>query len=192
MTILPFDEINAFEKRLEERYSEGDEEVKPESRPLKPEDRQDILDEMLDLFLLSYAMGVESVNSDMGTDVTAQPLDVADVVNAEVAGETWEQRVNKYLQDGGTVYDVQRIAETEAHRIANAAAFEAAKKAGATKKIWHCSMLPTSRDTHVYLDGVEAPIDGYFYSFNGGMTQYPGEWGIADEDVNCLCWLTFE
>ena len=52
-------------------------------------------------------------------------------------------------------------------------------------------MLPTSRDTHTYLDGVVAPIDGEFYSFMGGSTQYPGQWGIAEEDVNCLCWLTY-
>jgi hypothetical protein len=53
-------------------------------------------------------------------------------------------------------------------------------------------MLSTSRDTHIYLNGVSAPIDGEFYSFKGGSTQFPGEWGIAEEDVNCLCWLTFE
>ena len=95
------------------------------------------------------------------------------------------------IANGGTGEDIARIADTETHRIANQAAYETAKKAGATEKTWHCMMLPTSRDSHIYLDGVTAPIDGEFYSFKGGSTQFPGQWGIAEEDVNCLCWLSF-
>ena len=56
----------------------------------------------------------------------------------------------------------------------------------------HCMMLENSRDSHIYLDGVTVPMGGYFYSYKGGRTQYPGQWGIAEEDCNCLCWLTFE
>ena len=46
-------------------------------------------------------------------------------------------------------------------------------------------------DSHFWLEGVSAPIDGEFYNWKGERTMYPGEWGIAEEDVNCLCWLTF-
>ena len=187
MTILPIDEINALEDRLKVHF-EDDGKGRIKSR----QDCEDIIDELLDLFLLAYANGVESVNDSMGTSI-AQPLEaVESTVYAPIDGRTWTDRVWDYYDSGGTVYDIARIAATEAHRDANAAAYDAARQAGATRKVWHCMMLDTSRDTHVYLDGVSAPIDGYFYSFNGGQTQYPGQWGIAEEDCNCLCWLTYE
>ena len=102
------------------------------------------------------------------------------------------REVQEYYNNGGDVYDIARIAATEAHRDANAAAYDAAKAAGAKRKTWHCMMLPTSRDEHIWLDGVSAPIDGYFYSSIGERTQYPGQWGVPEQDINCLCWLTYE
>ena len=52
-------------------------------------------------------------------------------------------------------------------------------------------MLDTSRDTHIYLDGVDAPIDGEFYTFKGNSAMFPGQFGVAEEDCNCLCWVTY-
>ena len=181
-SILPFDELNSFEASLRERFADG---------KLVKEDEEDIIDEMLDLFLLAYAQGNSITSDTLSFDWTPSVNDAMEVIDKEVAGKTWRQRVEEYFASGGSVDDLVRIAETETHRDANAAAYETAKKAGATKKTWHCMMLPTSRDTHIYLNGVTAPIDGEFYSFNGGKTQFPGQWGIAEEDVNCLCWLTY-
>lgn len=182
MSILPFDELNAFTVSLRERYADG---------VLVKEDEEDIIDEMLDLFLLAYAQGANLTNDSLGGDWDPTVDDVMKTVDKRVAGKTWKERAREYFENGGSVGDLIRIAETETHRDTNAAAIEAARRAGATSKTWHCMMLPTSRDTHVYLNGVSAPIDGEFYSFNGGSTQFPGEWGIAEEDVNCLCWLSF-
>jgi len=182
-SVLPFDELNRFVDSARERYG---------VEKLPKEDKEDIIDELLDLFLLAYANGNEVTNARLSSDYTPTLDDVAETVDEEVAGKTWRERVEEYCDNGGTVEDIVRIAETETHRIANAAAFDTARKAGATSKTWHCMMLPTSRDTHIYLNGVTAPIDGEFYSFKGGSTQFPGQWGIAEEDVNCLCWLTFD
>ena len=195
MAVLQFDEINALAapttidaEILESKFAPYfGEDGKIRSR----EDAEDIIDEMLDLLLLSYAEGVESVNASMGTSIEQPAETVERTLYEPIEGKTWVDRVWDYYENGGTVYDIARIAATEAHRDANAAAYDAAIAAGATTKTWHCMMLPTSRDTHVYLDGVTAPIDGYFYSFKGGQTQYPGQWGIAEEDINCLCWLTY-
>lgn len=183
MDLMPFDELNRVIDGLSIHFENG----KIRSKA----DEEDIIDELLDLFLLSFANGSEVVNSDLGTDISIPYETVIDTVDKKIAGETWRERVQHYFENGGTQADIARIAETETHRNANAAAYLTAKKAGAKKKVWHCMMLPTSRDTHVYLDGVSAPIDGEFYSFKGGSTQFPGQWGIAEEDVNCLCWLSF-
>ena len=183
MTILPIDELNRFNSELSIHFENG------QIRSLK--DLEDIMDEMEDLFLLSAAIGVEAANSDLGTRISLPVEQIADIVYQPVAGEVWNNRVLAYYDKGGTEADIQRIAETEMHRITNEAAYDTARMGGATTKTWNCSMLPTSRDTHIYLDGVSAPIDGYFTTFMGNSTLYPGEFGVAEEDVNCLCWLTF-
>lgn len=184
-SILPFDELNRVDSEIRERF--GDETL--EKRDKREE--EDIIDELLDLFLLAYAMGNSVTNDNLASSYEPSVDDVMRVVDEKVAGKTWRERVEDYFANGGTGADLARIATTEAHRIANQAAYKTAKAAGATEKTWHCMMLPTSRDTHIYLDGVTAPIDGEFYSFKGGSTMYPGQWGIAEEDVNCLCWLSF-
>ena len=182
MTILPIDEINALEDKLKPHFED-----EGKGRIKSRQDAEDILDEMLDLFLLSYAMGVDSVG------VEQPPLEtVEDTLYKRIDGKTWEDRVWDYYDNGGTLYDIARIASTEAHRDANAAAYDAARAAGKTRKVWHCMMLDTSRDDHIWLDGVSAPLDGYFYAPGGERTLYPGEWGVPEQDCNCLCWLTYE
>ncbi len=181
MTILPVDEINAFEDRLKVHFTD-----EGKGRIKSRQDAEDIIDELLDLFLLSYAMGADSVGVE-------QPLEnVQDTIYKRIDGKTWVDRVWDYYDSGGTVYDIARIASTEAHRDTNAAAYDAAKAAGKTTKVWHCMMLDTSRDDHIWLNGVSAPIDGYFYAPGGERTLYPGEWGVPEQDCNCLCWLTYE
>ena len=183
MDLMPFDEINRLKALLPIYFEDG----KIRSRA----DAEDIIDEMFELFLLAYANGQEAANADLGTEVKADLDTALDTVNRKIAGKTWQERVWENFENGGTIADIERIIETEAHRDTNEGAYNTARKAGATKKVWHCMMLPTSRDSHVYLNGVTAPIDGEFYSINGGSTQFPGQWGIADEDCNCVCFLTY-
>ena len=182
-SIMPFDEINRLKETLPEFFENG--------RIKSKQALDSLLDMLEDLFLLSYANGVEATNLSLSSNIEPTLDDVMNTVDKKVAGKTWRERVEDYYANGGTEGDIVRIAETESHRDSNEAAYKTAKAAGATRKTWHCMMLPTSRDTHIYLDGVNSPIDGEFYSFKGGSTQYPGQWGIAEEDVNCLCWLTF-
>lgn len=184
MDLMPFDEINRMKGQLSSHFDEN-------GHIRSQADCDDIIDEMLDLFLLAYANGQTAANEDLSTDLSSPLSEVMDTIDREIAGKTWRERVQDYYESGGTQAEIERIIDTEAHRDANEGAYNTASKAGATKKIWHCMMLPTSRDTHIYLDGVSAPIDGEFYSFNGGSTMFPGQWGIAEEDVNCLCWLTY-
>ena len=181
--LMPFDELTAFKAELPIHFQDG--KVRSE------EDLEDIIDEMLDIFLLSYAQGVESTNADLASAIEPSLDDVMKVIDRKVAGKTWRERVRDYYENGGTEADIVRIVETEAHRDSNEAAYETAKAAGAKTKTWHCMMLDTSRDTHIYLDGVDAPIDGSFYTYKGNEAQFPGQFGVAEEDCNCLCWVTY-
>ena len=178
--ILPFDALNLLKRRLRVHF---DTEGHIKSR----KDCEDIIDDMLFLFLLAYTEAVEGINQQFSTRIEPSTQEVQDTVYRRIDGATWQDRVLAWYATGGTIDDILRIAETEVHRIGNTAAYDTAVKAGATTKTWVCMMLPTSRDTHIYLDGTTVPIDGYFYSYKGGKTQFPGEWGIAEEDCNCLC-----
>ena len=208
-SVLPFDELNRFEETLPMFFNE-------EGKIKSKEDYDSLLDMMEDFFLLAYANGVEITNLSLGSDIKADIAAVEKTVNKPIEGKTWRQRMEDYYRADmetstekptavenapivsankpthGTIADVIRIIETEAHRDSNAGAYETARKAGATQKVWHTMLDDRVRDSHQYLEGVVAPIDGEFYSFAGNHTQYPGQWGIAEEDVGCRCYLTFK
>lgn len=180
--MMPFDEINALTAEAEA--------IKSTDRAKKKEVVDKYIDEVTDLFVMAYVFGNDDLNSQLGTEIMPDITEMKSVIEEKFDGKDYQDRIREYMEDG-TVGDIQRVLETDVHRAYNAALFTAARKAGATKKTWNCMMLPTSRDSHVYLDGVTIPLEAEFYSINGGRTMYPGQWGIAEEDCNCLCWLTF-
>ena len=119
MTILPIDEINALEEKLKPHFEDNG-----KGRIKSRQDCEDILDELLDLYLLCYADGATATNTELGTAVMPS-LDAMDAaVYASIAGETWRDRVLKYYESGGTLYDIRRIAETDATRIYNQGALK--------------------------------------------------------------------
>lgn len=184
MSIMPFDELNAFKEQLPIHFDSA-------GHIRSKEDEEDIIDELLDLFLLAYANGQASVNDSLGSTEESPLSEVMEVIDREVAGKTWRERIGEYFDNGGTMVDIIRIAETETHRDSNEAAYITAVKAGATRKTWNTVLDDRVREDHEWLQGVTAPIDGYFYSPQGDRTLFPGQWGVAEQDVNCRCYLTF-
>lgn len=181
-SILPFDELNSFEATLRERFADG---------KLAKEDEEDIIDEMLDLFLLAYAQGNSVTNANLSSDWMPTVDDVMKVIDAKVAGKTWRERAEEYFANGGSVDDLVRIAETETHRDANTAALDTAKKAGARNKTWVTMMDDRVRDSHDYLLGQTVGIDEDFYTWDGAHAPAPGMFGIPEEDCNCRCECEF-
>jgi SPP1 gp7 family putative phage head morphogenesis protein len=113
------------------------------------------------------------------------------VVDAKVAGKTWRERVEDYFSNGGTGADIARIADTEMHRIANTAALDTAKRAGARNKTWITMLDDRVRDTHDYLEGQTVSIDDDFYTYDGDHASAPGLFSFASNNVNCRCELLF-
>ena len=180
MDLLPFDAINRLESELPIYFENGVIRSKV--------DLDDIIEDMFGVFLLSYMRGNNLTNPDHKPTLKT----IMQTIDDDVAGKTWRERMKDHFAEGGTIEDVKRIIETEAHRDANTAAYEAAKAGGCTTKTWHTMGDDRVRDTHVYLDGVTIPIDAEFYSFRGGHTMFPGQWGIPEEDCGCRCWLTYK
>ena len=183
-SILPMDELNRLDEDIRQRF--GDASLQDN---LKEE--EDIIDELLDLFLLAYAMGNSVTNENLSSNYAPSVDDVMKVVDAEVAGKTWRERVADYFANGGTGEDIARIADTETHRIANAAALDTAKYAGARNKTWVTMMDDRVRDTHDYLEGETVGIDDDFYTYDGDHASAPGLFELAENNVNCRCELLF-
>ena len=185
MTILPMDEINALEEKLKPHF-EDDGKGRIKSR----QDAEDIIDELLDLFLLSYANGATATNSELGTAVMPSVDAVDAAVYAPVAGETWRDRVMGYFDSGGTLYDIRRIAETDATRIYNQGAVDAVVANNATAstvKRWRTMGDERVRDTHDYLEGMEVPFTSRFYTYDGDSADYPGGFSLPENNINCRC-----
>ena len=184
-SILPFDELNAFRLDIESRF--GKQKLR---EVITKEEEEDIIDELLDLFLLSYSRANEVTNANLSSDWMPKVDVVMETVDKEVAGETWRERVNNWFENG-TGDDIVRIAETESHRIANQAALDTAYKAGATRKTWVTMLDERVRFDHDLLEGVTVDIDEDFYAMDGSHAPAPGMFGVPEQDVNCRCELLF-
>ena len=186
-SILPFDELNNFTLKLRGMFPDG----RLPPREEAAEEEEDIIDEMLDLFLLAYAQGNTVTNENLSSNWQPTLDDAMETVDAEVAGKTWRVRVEEYFSSGGSVDDLIRIAETEVHRDANESALKTAKKAGATRKTWATMLDDRVRETHDYLEGVTVGIDDEFITFDGDRAVAPGMFELASNNVNCRCELVF-
>ena len=188
-SILPFDELNSLEDRLKAMFPDG-KLVNADGNFVKS-DLYDVIDMMLDLFLLAYAQGNSVTNANLSSDWTPNVDDVMKTVDEKVAGKTWRERVEDYFANGGSVDDLVRIAETETHRDANTAALDTAKKAGAKNKTWLTMMDDKVRESHDYLLGQTVGIDEDFYTYDGDHASAPGLFELAENNVNCRCELIF-
>ena len=181
-SVLPLDELNRFNTRIRERFGGG---------KLNADDEEDIIDELLDLFLLAYSMGVNVTNDNLASNWQPTLDEVMKTVDKKVAGKNWKQRVEDYFANGGTGEDIARIADTDMHRIANTAALETARHAGATTKTWVTMLDDRVRETHDYLEGVTVGIDDEFITYDGDRAYAPGLFELASNNVNCRCELLF-
>lgn len=180
--IMPFDEISALTAEAEA--------LKSPDRATKKGEVDKYIDEVTDLFVMMYVFGTDEVNDQLKTNLEPDLNEMRAVIEEKFDDKDYRDRIREYMESG-TAYDIRRVVETDAHRVYNAALFTGAKKAGAKKKTW-CTMKDERvRDTHDFLDGVTIGIDDEFYSYKGGSTLYPSQWGIPEEDINCRCWLTF-
>lgn len=179
---LPFDELNILKQRLLEAQKSPD---TSEKRAVVDK----LLDDVEEMLVMDYFYGVLDVSKGIGRSLDPDVMEARAVINERFDGKDYRDRLREYMQSG-TAYDIERVIDTDAHRVYNAAVYTSAKRAGATKKTWHCLMLPTSRDTHIYMDGLTVGIDDEFYNYKGESTLYPGQWGIAEEDINCYCYIT--
>lgn len=93
-----------------------------------------------------------------------------------------------------------RITRTETHRVREAGFLDSATEVDNTLqkgktgmrmvKIWRTMKDARVRDTHAPMDGKIVLADDSF-ELSGGKTESPGNSGIASEDINCRCYLSY-
>lgn len=101
--------------------------------------------------------------------------------------ESLKTRIKNVFADADS-NRARTIARTETGRAANFSIQEGFKQSGVVKKKeWLTTRDGNERETHAELDGKQVNIDAPFISSSGASAQYPGEFGVAEEDVNCRC-----
>lgn len=195
--LMPFDQLNRLEAVIRETYAVG----------MQKKDRREMMDEILDLLILSYLYGDEAAYDML--DLTAIPADpelIDAALTKKVAGKTWVQRVDEYI-DSGTPDDVIRVVETDAHRIYNEAIYNVGKAAVAGQgqatgvgggqnttiyKRWETMLDDRVRDTHDFLEGTEVPFGERFYTYDGDSALHPADFAKPQNNINCRCRIALE
>ena len=207
--LMPFDELNTLRTTVQNIFETD--------RENKRQYLEFLLDEIEEILILSYIYGNEAANTMLGTGYIAKEDDVSASVNKVIAGKTWRQRVTEYLENEEnaelsvqkgdfteksdniprtrriTAEDIMRVVETDSHRVYNEAIWNVAARAQdngiVVYKEWVCMMLPTSRDTHIYLNGEKIPLNEEFFSYDGDYALHPGGFLFPENNINCLCRL---
>ena len=179
---MPFDELNILEATINAIKETSPEELK--------RNKEYFIDEVTEFFILSYVYGSAEASRQLNTEIMPDGDAIDQALGKRIDDKNYKDRLNEYFESG-TAADINRVLETDMHRMFNTGLWDGAIKGGATKKTWQTMKDERVRDTHQYLQGVTIPIDAEFYSFKGGKTLYPGQWGIAEEDCGCRCWVTF-
>lgn len=98
-----------------------------------------------------------------------------------------------------------RITRTETHRVREAGFLDAANEVDSTLqngktnlrmiKTWKTmkdARVRTGQADHVQMEGVQVLADEDFTLSDGNKTQAPGQSGIAAQDINCRCYVSYD
>lgn len=118
------------------------------------------------------------------------------IIQGFLQGESYP-KMAKRIQDeyNKSFKDSLRIARTEGTRAeneANVKNLDDAEDMGIEiDRIWLAAKDSRTRDSHQALDGQIADEEGFFH-FKGAKSKGPGDWGIAEMDINCRCTIKAE
>jgi len=120
---------------------------------------------------------------------------IATVINQGVAQNLTFVEMAKMITTitSEQLYNAYRIARTEGARVCADAKLQAMRQAqnqGADiKKEWNSALSSTTRDGHAAMHGQIREVDEFFDHPDGYQALRPLGFGIAKEDIHCLCLL---
>ena len=86
---------------------------------------------------------------------------------------------------------LKRMIEAEANRCFNSGVIEAGKGENVTKT-WETMEDEKVRDSHWILQGETIPFDEEFVTYGGDSALAPGMFELAENNVNCRCWISYK
>ncbi len=192
MNLAPWDELNTLERRLNEWRAAWNPEKPPETRI-----KRECIDEVIDLLIMAYVYGRQDAMETLDYIVPASAEAATEMQKAlftEIAGETFEDRINRYMEHFD-VESIVRVVESEITRDYAAGGrntAEAVERAGIpVKKTWNTVGDERVRDSHIPLDGITVDLNDVFVTYGGDQAQAPGGFSLPENNVNCRCWLTY-
>lgn len=151
-----------------------------------------ITEDLLDLLILAYRDGGLAVGYMLGFAPRLSPQAMEAAIYAEIAGETFPDRVRKHVEAGDPGL-LANLFASENHRVFAKAGEDTAKQADRpVVKTWITMLDAEVRETHFYLEGVTVPVGEDFYTFDGDHAPHPGGFRRAENNVNCRCWLRYQ
>lgn len=179
--LMPYDELNILRQYFT-AYQTANKRV----------DEADAEDEILDLLILAYMRGVQSASDTLGIDIVADADQMRESVYKKIADKDFVQRAREAAAKGD-IADLQKIAETDAHRVYGQAIVNAAKASGRPcNKVWITMADSRVRDTHEPLDHMVVDINDDFYTWDNDHAPSPGLFEKASNNVNCRCVIEIE
>lgn len=176
-----FDDIEALREYLENNQRENN--------GILMADKHKVADIVLDILVMSYMYGESFANTLFGTDFSATEEELNETVDRKVDGKDYRDRVLEYVE-ANDIEGIMNVADTESHHAFAKAEYATAKQAGMKKKVWVTMDDERVRDPHRFLDGKTVGIDDVF-EVDGATAMFPGDFGRADLDCNCRCYLLY-
>ena len=174
--ILPFDEVDALIAEARERSASG------------KIDTEELIDEVLDLYITDFVFGTNAAAEMLGIDITPDMEEMQSSIEKKFDGKGFRDRLREYAPSND-IEAIVKVIDTDSTRIFNEGILSAAQKAGATKKTWKTMGDERVRDTHTALQDLTIPIGDRFYSYTGDSALAPGGFLTAQENANCRCWI---
>lgn len=161
-------------------------------------------DTIFELITMGYVYGIEVAGLDLETDLPVSAERMREVADRPTKGETFRERMETHFREYEESHDPERlinqlavIAETETHRAINTGGLDGAQDyqrrnpSKTVLKTWLTAGDERVRDTHDFLEGATVPLGARFYSYDGDSALQPGDFMLAENNVNCRCILRY-
>ena len=179
--LADFDEIHRMASMMLNEYNE-----------------EEIIESILNILRLAYIRGTKKVCEELDWEWEDYLLFgdwEEEVILKEIKGKNVIDRIKEYIETN----NAERLAvviDTEYHRDFNSGEENIAKYIDEksiirVKKTWCTQLDEKVRDTHDYLEGISVYMDEKFFTYDGDEARFPGDFGLAENNVNCRCYLKY-
>lgn len=158
-----------------------------------------MVDTVETLLVRAYQQGVADTEDELDhlMDIEMVFDKFEKTVNKKIDGKDFRERISEYISpDGIDLEAINKVAETEWHRIYQQACLDTAERISAdtgraVAKTWKTVKDDKVRLTHEVLESMDKPLGEKFYTIDGDSAQAPGGFGEASNNINCRCFLEF-